>query len=365
MPLALVVRGLKKLVLEELPLPLCGLKDLLIKVTHVAQNPTDWKSIYFGAAKPGSIVGCDFAGEVVEVGKEAIGNYRIGERVAGCVPGGVPAELGLRGAYSEYVVQEASLVFRYPTRISPDQAATIPLATITAALGLFHEMNLPLPSSASSPRPSSKTPVLIWSGSTSVGQYAIQLAKVAGCFVITTASPVRHNYLKGLGADVCLDYKDSNAVSQIKELANNELAYAIDCISEKETIKQVCATLTGKNPQVVTILPRISNEIPSYIKEHSVLMYTIFGHEIHAFRKVYEARPEDKRFAENFYKLLSDYLLPNGLLIPNRVTKIPGGLNGVEQGFKRMMDNKVAGEKFVYSLAETTKPLEGKINSNL
>jgi NADPH:quinone reductase-like Zn-dependent oxidoreductase len=42
-------------------------------VTHVAQNPTDWKYVHFGAAKPGSIVGCDFAGEVVEVGKEAIG----------------------------------------------------------------------------------------------------------------------------------------------------------------------------------------------------------------------------------------------------------------------------------------------------
>jgi NADPH:quinone reductase-like Zn-dependent oxidoreductase len=45
----------------------------LIKVTHAAQNPTDWKHVHFGFAKPGSIVGCDFAGEVVEVGKEAIG----------------------------------------------------------------------------------------------------------------------------------------------------------------------------------------------------------------------------------------------------------------------------------------------------
>lgn len=46
---------------------------MLIKVTHVAQNPTDWKSVHFRAAKPGSIVGCDFAGEVVAVGEEAIG----------------------------------------------------------------------------------------------------------------------------------------------------------------------------------------------------------------------------------------------------------------------------------------------------
>ncbi|CAF1159499.1 unnamed protein product [Adineta ricciae] len=361
MPFALVVRELKKLVLEELPLPYCGFKDLLIKVTHVAQNPTDWKSLHFGAAKPGSIVGCDFAGEVVEVGKEAIGNYRKGERVAGCVPGGVPADLGLRGAYSEYVVQEASLVFRYPSRISPAEAATIPLASITAALGLFHEMGLPLPPATTK----SKTPVLVWSGSTSVGQYAIQLAKIAGCFVITTASPARHNYLKELGADVCLDYKDVNTVSQVKEITKNELAYAIDCISEKESIKQVCAALTGKDAQVVTILPRVSNEIPSHVKERSVLMYTIYGHELHAFRRVYPAKPEDKSFAEHFYRLLSDYLLPNGLLKPNKVTRMPGGLNGVEEGFKRMMENRVACEKLVYTLAETKKANDIKINSNL
>jgi NADPH:quinone reductase-like Zn-dependent oxidoreductase len=42
-------------------------------VTHIAQNPTNWKQVHFGIAKSGSVVGCDFAGEVVEVGNEAIG----------------------------------------------------------------------------------------------------------------------------------------------------------------------------------------------------------------------------------------------------------------------------------------------------
>ncbi len=93
MPLALVVHENKKLVVEELPVsnsvlqieisvdefilqvPEYGPKDLLIKVTHAAQNPTDWKHVHYGLATSGSIVGCDFAGEVVEVGKEAIGSF--------------------------------------------------------------------------------------------------------------------------------------------------------------------------------------------------------------------------------------------------------------------------------------------------
>ncbi|CAF1626009.1 unnamed protein product, partial [Adineta ricciae] len=189
----------------HLELPKYGPKELLIKVTHVAQNPTDWKHVHFDLAKSGSIVGCDFAGEVVEVGSEAVGNYKKGERVAGCVHGGQDAKLNVRGAYSEYVVQEASLVFRYPSDMSPEAASTIPLASITAALCLFHEMNLPFPPATA------QVPVLIWAGSTSVGQYAIQLAKAAGCYVITTASAARHDYLKELGADVCFDYKDKNA----------------------------------------------------------------------------------------------------------------------------------------------------------
>ncbi|CAF3339420.1 unnamed protein product [Rotaria socialis] len=350
MPLALIVRENKQLAVEELALPKYGPNDLLIKVTHVAQNPTDWKHVHFGFAKPGSIVGCDFAGEVVEVGREATGNYTKGERVAGCVHGGLDASFDIRGAYSEYVVQDASLVFRYPSTLSSESAATIPLASITAALGLFHEMNLPFPPATSG------SSILVWGGSTSVGQYAIQLAKAAGCFVIATASPARHAYLKELGADACFDYKDSNVVSQIKEASKNNLAYAIDCISENGSTATVCATLTGANAQVVTVLPGVSKEVPSHVTERSVMMYTIFGRKMHVFGQDHEAKPGDKAFAEKFYLQLSNILLPQGLVKPNKATKITGGLNGVEQGFQMMMENKIAAEKLVYTMAETTKP---------
>ncbi|CAF2120535.1 unnamed protein product [Rotaria magnacalcarata] len=348
MPIALVVREQKKLVVEELPFPKYGSKELLIKVTHVAQNPTNWKHVHFGLAKPGSIVGCDFSGIVVKVGKEAVGNYRKGERVAGCVHGGLGHEFGIRGAFSEYVTQEALLVFRYPSTMSPEVVVTLPLASITAALGIFHEMGLPLPPAKI------EANFLVWSGSTSVGQCAIQLAKSIGCFFITTASPARHDYLKGLGADVCFDYKDPYVVPKIKQAAKDNLAYAFDCISEMEATRQVCAALTDSNSQLCTVLPFITSEIPAHVKEHRVLMYTIFGNERNLFGQLYKAKPEDKEFAEKFYKLISNFLLPEGLLKPNRVTKISGGLNGVEQGFKRMMQNKVAAEKLVYTLAETT-----------
>jgi NADPH:quinone reductase-like Zn-dependent oxidoreductase len=231
--------------------------------------------------------------------------------------------------------------------MSPESVVTIPLVSITAALGIFHEMGLPFPPAKI------EVNFLVWAGSTSVGQCVIQLAKSIGCFVLTTASPARHDYLKGLGADICFDYKDPNVVSKIKEATKNNLAYAFDCISEKEATRQVCAALTDNNSQVSTVLPFITSEIPSHVKERRVLMYTIFGNERNLFGKLYEAKPEDKQFAEKFYKLVSDHLLPEGLLKPNRVTKIPGGLNGVEEGFQRMIENKVTAEKLVYTIDET------------
>ncbi|CAF1245750.1 unnamed protein product [Adineta ricciae] len=347
MPIGLVVRENKKLVLETLPLPPYGPKDLLIKVIHAAQNPTDWKHVQFGLAKPGSIVGCDFVGKVVKIGKEAVGDYKKGERVAGCVHGGLDPEMNIRGAFSEYVVQEASLVFRFPSTILPEQVVTLPLVSITAALGVFHEMKLPFPPETV------QVDFLVWAGSTSVGQCVIQLAKSIGCYVITTASPQRHEYLKGLGADVCFDYRDPNVVSLIKQAAHGDLAYAFDCFSELESTKQVCAALTAKDSQLVTVLPFIRTELPSHIREHRVLMYTIFGIERNLFGQFYAQRQQDKEFAEKFYKLVSTYFLPKGLLKPNRVTKIPGGLNGIKDGFKKMIDNQIAAEKLVYTIAET------------
>lgn len=270
-----------------------------------------------------------------------------GDLVAGCVHGGLDKDQGIPGAYSEYVVQKASLVFSYPNSIQPEAIATVPLASVTAALGLYHEMGIPLPPAKTNAN------VLVWAGSTSVGQYAIQLAKAAGCFVITTASPGRHEYLRQLGADLCFDYRDSDVISKIKSAVKGDIPYAIDCLSEQGSTAKTCAALSGCNPQIATILPGVQDEVPSGIKQRPVMMYTIFGVKRSVFGQDYEVRPQDKEFAEKFYHLLGSLLLAKGCVKPNRPKIIPGGLNGVEDGFKLMMDNKIAAEKLVYVIADT------------
>lgn len=89
------------------------------------------------------------------------------------------------------------------------------LTSSTAAAGLFHEENLSLPLPTVSPTVAKKA-IIVWSGATSVGAVAIQLAKASGVTVITTASS--HNIPKiksQLGADFAFDYKSARVVDEI------------------------------------------------------------------------------------------------------------------------------------------------------
>lgn len=102
-----------------------------------------------------------------------------------------------------YVPVEWDLSSVLPSNINPQQAASIPIPFATAMQALFLRLKLP-----QYPETAQDAPwILIWSGATSVGQYAIQLAKLSGLRVATTASPSRWDLLRGLGADVVVDYK--------------------------------------------------------------------------------------------------------------------------------------------------------------
>ena len=115
------------------------------------------------------------------------------------------------GAFAEYVKSAWDVTFHIPDKISPQQAASAPIPLFSACQALYLRLGLPFPDADNSAAKDKW--ILIWSGSTSVGQYAIQLAKLAGLKVATTASPAKYELVKSLGADVVVDYK----VSRIPE----------------------------------------------------------------------------------------------------------------------------------------------------
>ncbi|KAI1503130.1 zinc-binding dehydrogenase [Biscogniauxia marginata] len=332
--------------IQETEIPRPGEGEILVKVNYVAQNPTDWKAV--AASPPGRIVGCDFAGVIAD---ENASHWVKGQRVAGFVQG--TSTKPLRGVFAEYAIIESSLVYPIPDGITDQQAVVIPLAFATAAQAMFQRLKLPEPAKPAK----NPFPFLVNGGTSSVGQYAIQLGKLAGLFVVATGSKKNHDLLKFLGADATVDYNDSDWVEQISKVTHDGLGYALDCISEKGTVQSIAKTLSPtKGGHIMTLLPvagiRDSGEIENKkVKLESTLVYTVFERPLQygAFDNIGGATPEDKAFWEKYLSLLPD-LLSSGKIKPN-IFRERGSINDILRGFKEHEEGKVSAEKLVYSIA--------------
>jgi NADPH:quinone reductase-like Zn-dependent oxidoreductase len=78
---------------------------------------------------PGAILGCDFSGTVVKLGRNLKNpNIQLGDQVAGCVHGGLFKD---KGSYAQYLRAESDLIFKVPESINMEQAATFGVAWVT------------------------------------------------------------------------------------------------------------------------------------------------------------------------------------------------------------------------------------------
>lgn len=160
------------------------------------------------------------------------------------------------GAFSEYAVALADHVLHIPDTWSFEDAAQLGIPPLTAIQMLWQsQTGLPTPLSPTSPL--NVTPILVWGGASSVGNYVIQLAKLSGLYVIATASPKNFELCRDLGADEVFDYRDVEVVAKIRESAKGKggLKHAVDCVSEGGTVKQVAAALGEQGGTVSVILP--------------------------------------------------------------------------------------------------------------
>jgi NADPH:quinone reductase-like Zn-dependent oxidoreductase len=182
---------------ENAPLPGIQTDEVLIRVHSAGVNPADWqfRQGYYQEFAPRPlpfILGWDVAG-TVEAAGAAVKRFQPGDAVFGM------ADMSRDGAYAEYIAVLASHVALAPRSIPPEQAAAVPLAALTAWSGLFDHGRLKAGQS-----------VLIHAGAGGVGLFAVQLARRAGARVVTTASAANHELLRQLGADQCIDYRDSD-----------------------------------------------------------------------------------------------------------------------------------------------------------
>eukprot|EP00026_Physarum_polycephalum_P011214 Phypoly_transcript_11420.p1 GENE.Phypoly_transcript_11420~~Phypoly_transcript_11420.p1 ORF type:complete len:195 (-),score=33.66 Phypoly_transcript_11420:507-1091(-) len=182
---AVVTLAEKKAGVVQKDIPSIAPDEVLVKVVGVALNPTDWKHLAF-VSPPGVIMGCDYSGVVEKVGED-VKHVQIGDKVGGVVHGSRHEHTG---SFAEHVAAIGDVIWKKPEHLTHEENATLGIGGLTAAACLFQKLNLPTPL-----KPASEPfPFLVWSGATSVGQYAIQLAKLAGLTVVTTASPKKFRF---------------------------------------------------------------------------------------------------------------------------------------------------------------------------
>ncbi|KAJ7221004.1 chaperonin 10-like protein [Mycena haematopus] len=181
---AVVTTGDGTVGLRTVPKPQPGPTQVLVRIFAAAQNPPDHMKITFRSTE-GIISGHDFAGRVEAIGTEVpVGVRFVGERIAGFLNGGVDEETG--GSFAEYCVADPHVLISLPDSLAYEDAAGLGLAAFTAAQALWiSQPGLPTPDAPAA----TPFPILVWAGASAVGQYTVQLAKLSGLRVITTASP--------------------------------------------------------------------------------------------------------------------------------------------------------------------------------
>lgn len=188
--------------MQEVPDPVAGPEDLLVRVRATALNRADLLQRQGGYPQPGpkpafEVPGLEYAGEVLAVGARVEG-FAVGDRVMGLLAG---------GGYAEQVVTHFRLAMKVPANLSWQEAGATPEVYITAHDAL-RQCGLV-----------SGETVLIHAAGSGVGVAAIQIAKAMGASLVagTAGSAGKLEQARSLGLDVAVNYREQDFAAAVLE----------------------------------------------------------------------------------------------------------------------------------------------------
>ncbi|KAF5342235.1 hypothetical protein D9611_002095 [Ephemerocybe angulata] len=326
------------------PVPKPKKDEVLVKIQSAALNPCDWKIQKYGILVTNfpAILGSDIAGDVVEVG-EGVSNFAVGDRV---FFQGLYFQNETPG-FQQYATADVFTLAKIPDNVTYEEASSIPVGFTAAYVGLYNStpgkgLGYDVPITPEAKGKYAGVPLIVLGGSSSVGQYGIQLGKLSGFSPIITTSSLKHaEFLRSLGATHVLDRNAPLTAETIKSITDLPVQVILDGISTVETQK-VGFDLLGSGGGIATVLqpePDLEERAPNENKRFAWVMGDkVLPHNVQLLRDVYA------QFTE---------LLEKGDIKPNRVEVIPGGLNGVVEGLTRLRENNISGVKLVVRPQET------------
>jgi NADPH:quinone reductase-like Zn-dependent oxidoreductase len=207
------IGGPNVLEVREAPDPVAKEGEVRVRVHAAGINFADIMArmgLYPDAPKIPCVVGYEVAGVVEELGAGTQG-LEVGDRVMAMIR---------FGGYSDVVVAPASQVVKFSEKLSFEEAAAIPVQYLTAWTMLIRLGNLQKGERA-----------LIHSAGGGVGLAAIQMAQWRGAEVIGTASAGKHDRLKKLGVEHCIDYRTQDFEQEVRRITKGEGVHlAIDAV---------------------------------------------------------------------------------------------------------------------------------------
>ena len=222
-------------VFTQVDLPSPGPADVLVRVHYAALNRADLGMLK-GAAHgrtggTGTPLGLEWAGEIVEVGRDA-GDWHVGDRVMAA--GG--------NAFAEFALGHSKRIYRVPQGLSLEQATTFPVALQTEHDAIRTHGELETGQS-----------ILIQGASSGVGLMAMQMAKHfgAGLVIGTSTHQKRRAQLTNYGADLAVDTSNPDWVAQVNEATDGK---GVDVL-----IDHVAGPLANDNLNATRIGGRIVN----------------------------------------------------------------------------------------------------------
>ncbi|KAH9921195.1 GroES-like protein [Epithele typhae] len=328
-----------------------GPGEVLVKIESTGLNPIDWKMLTTYSASIYSfpfVAGHEASGTVVEVGPQ-VDSLAVGDIIV--FQGGFSLR---RATFQQYCVVPVVHAAKVPSNVSPDEAATVAEGLMTALVGLYNttaelngkSLSLPPPWSPEGATKYIGQPVFILGGASSVGQNAIQVAKLAGHSpIITTASLHNAAFLQSLGATHVLDRRlsDDAILAELRTLTDSgaPLSLAYDAIALPET-QPVAYRALAEGGRLVVVLPE---QIPQEVKtpgDGKTVVFP-FGHV---------CGPGNSEFGAEVFARLFDWL-EKGVIKPNKVEILPNGLAGIPGGLARMEANKTSAVKLIAHPQET------------
>lgn len=247
--------GVDNFTLEEIPEPQIGEGEVLVEVKAIGIDQIDVKSRkgegmaeVLKKENP-MILGWDVSGVIAKVG-EGVTGFKEGDEVFGTINFPGPGS-----SYAQFAEAPAGQLARKPSNVSHEEAAAATQSPLTAWQALIDTGHV-----------KEGERVLIHGGAGGVGNYAIQIAKHKGCYVITTASSADTDFVKSLGADEVIDFRTQQFEKMVKGID-----FILDTVGGENFVRSL--EVLKPDGRIVLLPSDKKEEADKAAKEHNVTHY--------------------------------------------------------------------------------------------